>query len=83
MTYGAPNFAGITRRQLNKQELVAELEPMAPSHRGFEVRLPPVTEADHVAVGLAVNAQKSSPDWDGLSIQFAHAGEVQRARGSL
>lgn len=32
-----------TQRTRNKQELAAELEPLAPIYRGFERRLPPVT----------------------------------------
>jgi hypothetical protein len=35
-----------TTRTQHKQELAAELEPLAPSHRGFERRLPPVTRAE-------------------------------------
>jgi hypothetical protein len=62
-------------------ELELELEPLAQTHRGFETRLPPVTEADHVAVGLAVNAKKDTPDWDGLTVHFAHCEEVQRSGG--
>mgnify|MGYP003578128954 CR=1 FL=1 len=80
MTYGAPNFAHIVHRPMPKNEIAFELEPLAQSHRGFEARLPPVTEADHIAVGLAVNANKASDGWKALPDHFALCQEVQRDR---
>jgi hypothetical protein len=82
MSYAAPNFAHIVHKPMPKNEIAFELEPLAQSHRGFETRLPPVTEADHVAVGLAVNAKKASPDWDGLTLDFALSQQVGRERAA-
>lgn len=79
----APNFAHIVHKPMPEHAVDFELETLADSHRGFEVRLPPVTEADHIAVGLAVNAKKDSPDWKALPDQYALGLEVQRSRGAL
>lgn len=56
----------ITRRALNKQELVAELEPLAPSKRGFESRPPPVklTEEEKAAIDRALEQRKRSGFFD-------------------
>lgn len=91
----APNFAGIKRIDpLNNSvvltpksidipadwELVKTEDEKRAAARRFETRLPPVTEADHIAVGLAVNTKKGTADWKDLEVHFALCEEVQRDR---
>lgn len=57
-----------------------ELEPMAPSHRGFESRLPPVTEEERLAADRAHNRAKASPHYHSLSLAFAL--EAQNGRSA-
>ena len=43
MTRAAPNFAHIVHKPMPKHEIEFELEPLAPTHRGFESRPAPLT----------------------------------------
>lgn len=99
MTYGAPNFADVPKRICPRHqvivltpksldfpadwEVVLTEEEKRAAARRFETRLPPVTDADHIAVGLAVNAQKPTDGWKALPDYFALCQEVQRSGGAL
>ncbi|MFS2050991.1 hypothetical protein ACEN8K_18965 [Variovorax sp. CT11-76] len=57
-----------------------ELEPLAPSHRGFEYRLPPVTQEERLlAADRAHNRAKASPDYRALPLAFELAQQNGRS----
>jgi len=57
-----------------------DLVPMEPAKQGFAGRLPPVTEAERLAVDHAVLAKKQSSDYWDLEVHFAL--EQQNGRAS-
>lgn len=74
-------YQTITRRKMPQEVPNWELVPLDPAKQSFSGRLPPVTEAERLAVDRALTAKKPTPEWKDLELHFALEQQQHRGGG--